>query len=94
MPYPYRKLTTSEDHAVVRPNVDTLYTPLFYDISQEDLEFEIPEIDDRYWLWPWYDMYGNNFSNISMYLILLLCVDIPVAHDVQVVFKGSSQGST
>ena len=24
MPYPYRKLSTPEDHAVVRPNVDTL----------------------------------------------------------------------
>ncbi|PCG97271.1 protein of unknown function DUF1254 [Penicillium occitanis (nom. inval.)] len=27
--------------------------------------FEIPEFDDRYWLWPWYDMYGNNFANVS-----------------------------
>lgn len=72
VPYPYRKLSTPEDHAVVRPNVDTLYTPLFYDVSQADLEFEIPAFDDRYWLWPWYDMYGNNFGNVSMSFYLNL----------------------
>ncbi|KAL2847767.1 hypothetical protein BJY01DRAFT_234163 [Aspergillus pseudoustus] len=63
--YPFRNLATPDDRAVVRPNVDTLYTPLFYDISQADLEFVIPEIEDRYWLWPYYDLYGNNFANIG-----------------------------
>lgn len=65
--YPFRNLATPEDHVVVRPNVDTLYTPLFYDLSQGDLEFVIPEFDDRYWLWPWYDLYGNNFGNIGAF---------------------------
>ncbi|KAL4733215.1 hypothetical protein BDV11DRAFT_175897 [Aspergillus similis] len=64
-PYPFRNLATPEDRAVVRPNVDTLYTPLFFDVSQTDLEFVIPEFDNRYWLWPWYDLYGNNFANIG-----------------------------
>lgn len=65
--YPFRSLATPEDYAVVRPNVDTLYTPLFYDLSQGDLEFVIPEFDDRYWLWPWYDLYGNNFGNVGAF---------------------------
>ncbi|KAL3454149.1 hypothetical protein BJX65DRAFT_301936 [Aspergillus insuetus] len=63
--YPFRNLATPDNRAVVRPNVDTLYTPLFYDVSQVDLEFVIPEIEDRYWLWPWYDLFGNNFANIG-----------------------------
>ncbi|KAL3430230.1 hypothetical protein BDV09DRAFT_199846 [Aspergillus tetrazonus] len=50
-PYSFRNLATPEDRAVVRPNVDTLYTPLF-DVSQIDLELLISEIDNRYWLWP------------------------------------------
>ncbi|KAL3456034.1 hypothetical protein BJX64DRAFT_297050 [Aspergillus heterothallicus] len=63
--YPFRNLATPDDRAVVRPNVDTLYTPLFYDVSQADLEFVVPEINDRYWLWPWYDLYGNNYANVG-----------------------------
>lgn len=38
---------------------------MFYDISHVDLEFNIPEIKDRYYVWPFYDMYANNFCNIG-----------------------------
>ncbi|KAL3488015.1 hypothetical protein BJX62DRAFT_253608 [Aspergillus germanicus] len=57
--YPFRNLATPDNRAVVRPNVDMLYTPLFYDVSRTDLEFVIPEIEDRYWLWPWVSKPGR-----------------------------------
>lgn len=46
---------------VVRPNADTLYTAISYDVSQEPLVIEIPDSDGRYYLMPaldyWTDVY-------------------------------------
>ena len=63
--YRGEKLATAQDRHLVRPNVDTLYSTIFYDLAKSDLEFTIPEIKDRYWCFPFYDLYGNNFANIS-----------------------------
>lgn len=50
----------------MKPNVDTLYTISFIDLSQSDLEITIPTITDgRYWSFPFYDPYGNNFATLS-----------------------------
>lgn len=38
---------------------------MFYDLLQADLELNIPEIDDRYWVWPFYDLYANNHCNVG-----------------------------
>lgn len=45
-----RDLVTADDTWVVRPNVDTLYSRAFLDLSSSDLEITIPEISDRYWV--------------------------------------------
>jgi len=64
--YRGHSLATARDRNLVRPNVDTIYSTIFYDLSTSDLVFTIPEIsDDRYWLFPFYDLYGNNFGNVG-----------------------------
>lgn len=54
--YHDRLLSTSEDRKVIRPNVDTLYSIALLDFSSHDLEITIPEIEDRYWCFSFYDL--------------------------------------
>ena len=67
--------------AVVKPNEDTIYSRVIVDMSQGDLELTVPEITDRFSIYPFCDTYvlcihpsptvtdeksfGNNFANIS-----------------------------
>jgi hypothetical protein len=44
---------------VVRPNVDTLYSSLFYDVSREPLVINVPDMGHRYHLFPILDMWTN-----------------------------------
>ncbi|KAF3017752.1 hypothetical protein E8E14_006507 [Neopestalotiopsis sp. 37M] len=60
-----RDLANASETWVVRPNADTLYTRAFLDLSTFDLEITVPEFDNRYWIWPFYDAYGNNVANIG-----------------------------
>ncbi|KAL3485513.1 hypothetical protein BJX62DRAFT_242869 [Aspergillus germanicus] len=60
-----RQLSTADFQDVVRPNVDTLYSLAILDLSQRDLIIEVPEIPDRYWVFPFYDVYGNNYADIG-----------------------------
>lgn len=43
-------LSTAADTALVKPNVDTLYSRVFLDLSSSDLAITIPDIHDRYWV--------------------------------------------
>ncbi|MFE2997044.1 DUF1254 domain-containing protein [Nocardia sp. NPDC059246] len=45
--------------AVVRPNVDTLYSSMFYDVSKEPLVVSVPDMGNRYHLFPILDMWTN-----------------------------------
>ncbi|KIX03611.1 uncharacterized protein Z518_07164 [Rhinocladiella mackenziei CBS 650.93] len=63
--YHARTLATSEFTSVVRPNNDTLYSIVFLDLSAFDLSVTVPEFGSRFWLFSFYDMYGNNFANIG-----------------------------
>jgi hypothetical protein len=45
--------------AVVRPNADTLYSYLSYDVSAEPLVISVPFSDGRYYLLPWLDMWSD-----------------------------------
>jgi hypothetical protein len=38
--------------AVVKPNVDTLYSRVIIDLSQEDLVLTVPNITDRFYIFP------------------------------------------
>ncbi|KAH8671699.1 hypothetical protein BX600DRAFT_510362 [Xylariales sp. PMI_506] len=60
-----RTLVTADQRWVVRPNADTLYSRAFLDVSSCDLELHVPSILDRYWIWPFYDFYGNNVANFG-----------------------------
>ncbi|KAJ5618929.1 DUF1254-domain-containing protein [Penicillium lagena] len=60
-----RELATSAFHDVVRPNVDTLYSTAVIDLSHHDVLVDIPVIKNRYWVFPFYDAYANNYANIG-----------------------------
>lgn len=47
---------------VVRPNADTLYSSLGYDVTGEPLVFSVPAAGDRYYLLPFLDMWGDVFT--------------------------------
>lgn len=55
--YHERRLMTAEFDKVVRPNSDTLYSMGVFDLSSFDHSFTVPEYDDRFWLFSFYDMY-------------------------------------
>ncbi|KAE8306252.1 DUF1254-domain-containing protein [Aspergillus transmontanensis] len=59
------QLATSASQHVVRPNVDTLYSTAVIDLSHHDIVVDIPLVKDRYWVFPFYDAYGNNYVNLG-----------------------------
>ena len=48
---------------VVRPNADTLYSQLYYDVSREPLVISVPDSGSRYYLLPTLDMWTDVFSS-------------------------------
>src|SRR6185295_10846145 len=48
---------------VVRPNADTLYSTLWFDVGKEPLVIEIPDSGGRYWLLPMLDMWTDVFAS-------------------------------
>ncbi|KAF2113502.1 hypothetical protein BDV96DRAFT_577898 [Lophiotrema nucula] len=63
--YHQRALTGAQFTGVVRPNADTVYSTTFVDLSENDLELEVPDFGDRYWVWPFSDAYANDVANIG-----------------------------
>ncbi|KAL2864113.1 uncharacterized protein BJX67DRAFT_228759 [Aspergillus lucknowensis] len=60
-----RELSTVHDKTIVRPNADTLYSTVLIDLSENDLILDVSAIEDRYWVFPFYDVYSNNYANIG-----------------------------
>ncbi|KAJ7109577.1 hypothetical protein C8R43DRAFT_1139679 [Mycena crocata] len=59
-------LANSSYHTIVLPNVDTLYSEAVMDLSEGDVVATMPPMTaGRFYVWPFYDMYGNNFCNIG-----------------------------
>jgi hypothetical protein len=48
---------------VVRPNADTLYSLLFFDVSKEPLLIDVPDSGGRYYLLPMLDMWTDVFAS-------------------------------
>lgn len=47
---------------VVRPNADTLYTLVTYDVGQEPMVMSVPDSGGRYFLLPWLDFWTDIFT--------------------------------
>ena len=57
-----RSYPAVDDHAVTAPNADTLYTLTWLDVSKEPWILSIPDMKDRYFLFPMLDMWTNVFQ--------------------------------
>ncbi|KAJ7120233.1 hypothetical protein C8R44DRAFT_982082 [Mycena epipterygia] len=61
-----KTLANASTHTVVRPNVDTLYSEGILDLSAGDVVAAMPTLEaGRFYVWPFYDLYGNNICNIG-----------------------------
>ncbi|CAN9356168.1 unnamed protein product [Alternaria alternata] len=59
-------LSTQDLEVLVRPNVDTLYSKAAVDLSHADVVLSLPDVPaNRYYVVPFYDLYGNNFANLG-----------------------------
>ncbi|MBO1414625.1 DUF1254 domain-containing protein [Streptomyces sp. FH025] len=59
-------LPTPESKDVVRPNVDTLYTQAWLDLTAEPIVLEVPVMDEgRYWLMQLMDSWSNTVADPS-----------------------------
>lgn len=57
-----RNYPAVDDHSVTAPNADTLYTTTWLDLSKEPWILSIPDMKDRYFLFPMLDGWTNVFE--------------------------------
>ena len=58
-----RNYPAVDDHTVTAPNADTLYTQAWLDVSKEPWILSIPDMKDRYFLFPMLDGWTNVFQD-------------------------------
>jgi hypothetical protein len=57
-----REFPDAHFSAIVRPNADTLYSQLWFDVSKEPLAISVPDSGGRYYLLPMLDLWSNVFD--------------------------------
>lgn len=62
---PVRQFVTPEDRSVVAPNLDTLYSIAWLDLSDGPQVIHVPKIKDRYYVVPLMSPYTENFANLG-----------------------------
>ena len=61
-----RELSTPANRSVVKPNVDTLYSTVVYDLSDTNVAINVPDVPaDSFKLFSFYDPYGVNWANFG-----------------------------
>lgn len=58
-------IPTPDFRAVVRPNVDTLYSSAMLDLRQSPMLLDMPAVSDRYVLMALLDAWSNNFAGLG-----------------------------
>src|SRR5215471_10847880 len=58
-----RNYPAVDDHTVTAPNADTLYTVAWLDVSKEPWVVSIPDMKDRFFLFPMLDGWTNVFQD-------------------------------
>lgn len=58
-----RSYPAVDDHSVTAPNADTLYTLTWLDVSKEPWILSIPDMKDRYFVFPILDAWTNVFQD-------------------------------
>lgn len=62
---PVRQFIDPADRSVVAPNLDTLYSIGWLDLSEEPQVIHVPEIEGRYFVVPLMSPYTENFANLG-----------------------------
>ena len=62
-----RKFPDAKFREVVRPNFDTLYSLAWIDVSKEPMILKVPEVKDRFFMLPMYEMYTDTFAVVGTY---------------------------
>lgn len=61
--YHWRSVPNASFTDVVRPNADTLYSTMWFDVEKEPLVIHVPDSQARYYLMPMLDMWTDVFAS-------------------------------
>ena len=74
---------------VVRPNFDTLYSILWFDLSEEPIVVSVPDTAGRYYMLPFMDMWTDVFALVGRRTTTNGPADYSAVHEVQAGFVAT-----
>lgn len=60
-----RSLASPDNPGVIKPNIDTVYSRAVLDLSEYDVVLTVPNITNRYYVFPVYDFFGSVVAEIG-----------------------------